>query len=100
MIARALKAPVYNNLCQFKHAERTLLLGETGTLSGHYGAVCALPAARIGSGATVGPASLVVRGDEVPNSTRWQGNPIKPWNLRRKKGSKNPPDRDAQDTAA
>ena len=39
----------------------------------------ALPAARVGAGATVGPASLVVRGDEVPPSTRWQGNPIRPW---------------------
>ncbi len=39
----------------------------------------ALPAARIGAGATVGPASLVMRGDEVPASTRWQGNPIAPW---------------------
>ncbi|BBX19979.1 amino acid adenylation protein [Mycolicibacterium duvalii] len=47
----------------------------------------ALPAARIGSGATVGPASLVVRGDEVPASTRWQGNPIAPWHARRKKGA-------------
>ncbi len=47
----------------------------------------ALPAARLGSGATVGPASLVVRGDEVPGSTRWQGNPIRPWQTRRKKSS-------------
>ncbi|MGV0626078.1 Pls/PosA family non-ribosomal peptide synthetase [Mycolicibacter minnesotensis] len=39
----------------------------------------ALPAARLGRGATVGPASLVMRGDEVPPSTRWQGNPIAPW---------------------
>ncbi len=39
----------------------------------------ALPAARIGAGATVGPASLVMRGDTVPDSTRWQGNPIAPW---------------------
>jgi len=61
----------------------------------------ALPAARLGSGATVGPASLVVRGDEVPGSTRWQGNPIRPWNLSRKKGrGKNPPERGVQDTAA
>ncbi len=45
----------------------------------------ALPAARIGAGAPVGPASLVMRGDEVPPSTRWQGNPIAPWNLFRKK---------------
>ena len=39
----------------------------------------ALPAARLGAGASVGPASLVVRGDEVPGSTRWQGNPVRPW---------------------
>ncbi|HEV7422239.1 MAG TPA: hypothetical protein VGO30_20690, partial [Mycobacterium sp.] len=45
----------------------------------------ALPASRIGAGATVGPASLVMRGDEVPASTRWQGNPIAPWNPFRKK---------------
>ena len=45
----------------------------------------ALPASRIGAGATVGPASLVMRGDEVPPSTRWQGNPIAPWQVRRKK---------------
>ena len=37
------------------------------------------------AGATVGPASLVMRGDEVPPSTRWQGNPIAPWNVFRKK---------------
>ena len=48
----------------------------------------ALPAARIGAGATVGPASLVMRGDEVPQSTRWQGNPIAPWNPTRKKTGK------------
>ena len=47
----------------------------------------ALPAARIGAAATVGPASLVMRGDEVPASTRWQGNPIAPWTARRKKNS-------------
>jgi hypothetical protein len=33
----------------------------------------------------VGPASLVMRGDEVPSSSRWQGNPIAPWNPLRKK---------------
>jgi hypothetical protein len=26
-----------------------------------------------------------MRGDEVPASTRWQGNPIAPWNPFRKK---------------
>ena len=45
----------------------------------------ALPAARLGAGATVGPGSLVMRGDEVPSSTRWQGNPIAPWDMFGKK---------------
>ncbi|WP_241249848.1 Pls/PosA family non-ribosomal peptide synthetase [Rhodococcus sp. X156] len=35
-----------------------------------------LPAAVIGANTTVGPASLVMRGDEVPAGTRWVGNPI------------------------
>lgn len=38
-----------------------------------------LPAGSIGSGATVGPASLVMRGEAVPPRTRWTGNPIAPW---------------------
>lgn len=60
----------------------------------------ALPAARLGAGATVGPASLVVRGDEVPGSTRWQGNPIRPWNPDRKKARKAASGRGVQDNAA
>ncbi len=60
----------------------TVVLEEGSTLGTH---CVALPAARIGAGATVGPASLVMRGDEVPSSTRWQGNPIAPWNVFRKK---------------
>ena len=44
------------------------------------GAHCVtLPASSIGAGATVGPASLVMRGDRIPAGTRWQGNPIAPW---------------------
>ena len=44
------------------------------------GAHCvALPASSIGAGSTVGPASLVMRGDRIPAGTRWQGNPISPW---------------------
>ncbi|TRW80057.1 amino acid adenylation domain-containing protein [Mycolicibacterium sp. 018/SC-01/001] len=54
----------------------TVVLEAGATLGPH---CVALPAARLGAGATVGPASLVVRGDEVPPSTRWQGNPIAPW---------------------
>ena len=38
-----------------------------------------LPAASIGADATVGPASLVMRGEQVPARTRWAGNPIAPW---------------------
>jgi acetyltransferase-like isoleucine patch superfamily enzyme len=59
----------------------------------------ALPAARLGAGVTVGPASLVVRGDEVPRSTRWQGNPIRPWNVAREKTGKKA-DRGVEGTAA
>ncbi|MGX9788455.1 Pls/PosA family non-ribosomal peptide synthetase [Mycobacterium sp. MMS18-G62] len=65
-----------------------VVLEEGSTLGTH---CVALPAARIGAGATVGPASLVMRGDEVPPSTRWQGNPITPWNLFRKKRAESKP---------
>ncbi|MGV9676704.1 Pls/PosA family non-ribosomal peptide synthetase [Nocardia sp. NPDC003482] len=54
----------------------TVTLEAGATLGPH---CVALPAARIGAGATVGPASLVMRGDTVPPSTRWWGNPIAPW---------------------
>jgi non-ribosomal peptide synthetase-like protein len=76
----------------------TVVLESGATLGPH---CVVLPAARLGAGATVGPASLVVRGDEVPPSTRWQGNPIKPWNIGRKKSrGKNQSGRSVQDTAA
>lgn len=38
-----------------------------------------LPAAILGRHATVGPVSLVMRGEVVPDKTRWIGNPIGPW---------------------
>ncbi len=38
-----------------------------------------LPAATIGRHATVGPVSLVMRGESVPDKTIWIGNPIGPW---------------------
>lgn len=38
-----------------------------------------LPAATIGRHSTVGPVSLVMRGEAVPSQTRWIGNPIGPW---------------------
>ncbi len=76
----------------------TVVLEEGSTLGPH---CVALPAARLGAGATVGPASLVMRGDEVPPSTRWQGNPIAPWNVfRKKRGDAPPPDKAPEETAA
>ncbi len=75
----------------------TVVLEEGSTLGTH---CVALPAARLGAGATVGPGSLVMRGDEVPPSTRWQGNPIAPWNVFRKKDSERPPGKAAKESAA
>ncbi|MCK0438776.1 amino acid adenylation domain-containing protein [Gordonia alkaliphila] len=54
----------------------TVRLAPGATLGPH---CVALPAAQIGAAATVGPGSLVMRGDQVPDYTRWQGNPITPW---------------------
>ncbi len=42
-----------------------------------------LPAATLGRHATVGPVSLVMRGESVPDKTVWIGNPIGPWAVRR-----------------
>jgi non-ribosomal peptide synthetase-like protein len=39
----------------------------------------ALPAAQIGAHSTIGPSSLVMRGETVPEGGRWSGNPIGPW---------------------
>ena len=74
----------------------SVVLEDGATLGPH---CVALPASRIGAGATVGPASLVMRGDEVPPSTRWQGNPIAPWQVSRKRARAQSP-RPAQDSAA
>jgi non-ribosomal peptide synthetase-like protein len=53
-----------------------VMLGEGATLGPH-GIV--LPGATVAARATVGPASLVTRGETVPPDTRWLGNPITPW---------------------
>lgn len=50
---------------------------DDGATMGPHGVI--LPQARIGSGATVGPASLVMRGETVPAGTYWMGNPVSPW---------------------
>ena len=41
-----------------------------------------LPAASLGRHATVGPVSLVMRGESVPDKTTWIGNPIGAWDPR------------------
>lgn len=46
-----------------------------------------LPAATVDRHATVGPASLVMRGEKVPEFSRWAGNPIGPWSKRLDKGA-------------
>ncbi|MCW4352747.1 amino acid adenylation domain-containing protein [Hoyosella sp. YIM 151337] len=56
-------------------------IGAGATLGSHS---VILPASAIGSGATLGPASLLMRGDMVPPGTRWQGNPIAPWETERR----------------
>lgn len=38
-----------------------------------------LPGTTIGSDTTIGPNSLVMRGEHIPASTRWKGNPIRRW---------------------
>ena len=75
----------------------TVVLEEGATLGTH---CVALPAARLGAAATVGPGSLVMRGDEVPASTRWQGNPIAPWNLFGKKRGRTSSAKATKETAA
>ncbi|MBG0831168.1 amino acid adenylation domain-containing protein [Planomonospora sp. ID67723] len=54
----------------------TVVLRNGATLGPH-GVV--LPAATVGENTTVGPASLVMRGESVPPGTRWFGNPIAAW---------------------
>ncbi|GAB3594392.1 Linear gramicidin synthase subunit D [Corynebacterium faecale] len=54
----------------------TVTVADGATLGDHS---VALPASLIDASATIGPGSLVMRGDRVPANTRWQGNPIEPW---------------------
>jgi non-ribosomal peptide synthetase-like protein len=48
-----------------------------GATLGPHGVV--LPAASVGTNTTIGPASLVMRGETVPAQSRWLGNPITAW---------------------
>lgn len=53
----------------------TVSLAEGATLGAHS---VVLPAALIGENTVIEPGSLVMRGDQVPPHSRWQGNPIEP----------------------
>ncbi|GAB3945942.1 Pls/PosA family non-ribosomal peptide synthetase [Corynebacterium tapiri] len=53
----------------------TVTLAPGATLGAHS---VMLPASHVGEGAVVGPGSLVMRGDQVPAGSSWQGNPIEP----------------------
>jgi non-ribosomal peptide synthetase-like protein len=53
----------------------TVVLRAGATLGPH---CVILPAAELGPGSAVGPASLVMRGELVPANTSWAGNPIAP----------------------
>jgi non-ribosomal peptide synthetase-like protein len=50
---------------------------QKGATLGPHGIV--LPGVLVGEDATVGPASLVMRGEVVPGGGRWLGNPIAEW---------------------
>nr|WP_245900828.1 Pls/PosA family non-ribosomal peptide synthetase [Prauserella shujinwangii] len=50
---------------------------DAGATLGPHGIV--LPGASIGARTTVGPGSLVTRGDAVPAGSSWLGNPIAAW---------------------
>lgn len=54
----------------------TVVLREGATL-GPGGIV--LPGSAVGARATLGPASLVMAAESVPDDTRWLGNPIEAW---------------------
>jgi non-ribosomal peptide synthetase-like protein len=54
----------------------TVVLAEGATLGPHS---VILPAAAVDRNASVGPASLVMRGERVPGGSLWAGNPIAPW---------------------
>ena len=58
----------------------TVVIAAGGTLGPHS---VILPAASIEEHATVGPSSLVLRGESVPAGSRWAGNPLSSWPKRR-----------------
>ncbi|MGW5609814.1 Pls/PosA family non-ribosomal peptide synthetase [Streptomyces sp. NPDC003753] len=59
----------------------TVVLREGATL-GPGGIV--LPGSTVGARTTLGPASLVMAAESVPDDTRWLGNPIEAWRPRKR----------------
>ncbi|HEV2639343.1 MAG TPA: Pls/PosA family non-ribosomal peptide synthetase [Actinocrinis sp.] len=53
-------------------------LGEGATLGPH---AIVLPGTTVGARTTIGPSSLVMRAERVPQDTRWMGNPIEAWHV-------------------
>ncbi|MCX4744663.1 amino acid adenylation domain-containing protein [Kitasatospora sp. NBC_01287] len=51
-------------------------LGAGATLGPHS---IVLPGSAVGAGTAVGASSLVMRGEEMPDGTRWAGNPVAAW---------------------
>ena len=47
-----------------------------------------LPGSSIGDRAVVGPCSLVMRSEEVPENGRWAGNPLRSWSTRPEIGAR------------
>ena len=68
---------------------------EVGVTMGPNGVI--LPAARIGTGGTVGPASLVMRGETVPAGRYWIRNPVSPWTNPPAKGPATVPAQEARE---
>ena len=71
---RAVRAAleIHDRILRMDHVELA-----AGATLGPHGIV--LPGATVGAHAAVGPASLVMRGEHVPDGTRWLGNPISAW---------------------
>jgi acetyltransferase-like isoleucine patch superfamily enzyme len=38
-----------------------------------------LYSARVGDGASLGPLTLILKGEDIPPGTRWVGSPAVPW---------------------
>ncbi|MFD5537711.1 hypothetical protein ACFWIJ_07610, partial [Streptomyces sp. NPDC127079] len=57
----------------------SFFLGSRGGAPGGGGGVGGRPPPPPGARTTLGPASLVMAAESVPDDTRWLGNPIEAW---------------------